>query len=653
MSSDEYEIDGVCEAYPLIENHGVIGNMLTSALVSIHADINFMCWPHFDSPAMFCSLLDCEKGGHWRIAPETLRSKCKQTKTKQSYWPDTNVLQSRFHLVESVATVIDYMPVVDGKGLKWLVRKVKGIRGKLEMKMTFKPTFNFVLDKHKMEKTEFGYNIQSEPTKINLDLISKVPMTFINNENGGFLESIFTIKENDVVVFILKESFDSLDLFPKHLYRVPEDIGKLENELFMGTIFYWQKWLEKCTYKGRWREIVERSALCLKLMTFAPTGAIIASPTCSLPEGLGGPRNWDYRYAWLRDSSFSVYGLIRIGFIEEAHAFMKWLETRCAEAVYDDPKRSMPIRIMYSIHGNDKIPEYTLDHLSGYRDSKPVRVGNDAINQVQMDIFGEFMDSIYLSNKYGSLVSYDFWLHIRKMVDWVADNYQIKDEGIWEVRSGKQHFTYSKIMCWVALDRGLRLADRRSFPAPRDKWTKIRDTIYEEIQERGFNKDLQTFTQFYGSKALDASTLIMSLVFFLAPSDPRNLATLESILKPVEEGGLLANSLVFRYNLTHGHEEHIATDGLDGEEGTFNICTFWLIESLTRASVVNREYLVKARLMFDEMLGYANHLGLFSEEIGIGGEALGNFPQAFTHLSLISAAFNLDRVLSGKNHSNS
>ncbi|EGC35375.1 hypothetical protein DICPUDRAFT_33519 [Dictyostelium purpureum] len=535
------------------------------------------------------------------------------------------------------------MPVVENKGLKWLVRKVKGIRGQLEMKMVFKPSFNFARDKHQLKKTEYGYNIQSG--SLNLDLISKSPLVVVDNEYGGQIESSFLIKENDIVVFIMKETFDSIEIIPKHLYRLPEDTEKLENEAFISTIFYWQKWLEKCTYKGRWREIVERSALALKLMTFEPTGAIIASPTCSLPEGIGGQRNWDYRYCWLRDCSFSVYGLIRIGFTEEAHNFMRFLEQRCADAVYDDPNR-MPLRIMYSIHGESNIPEIELNHLSGYRDSKPVRIGNDAVNQVQMDIFGELMDSIYLSNKYGSLVSYDFWLHIRNMIDWVAENYHWKDEGIWEVRSGKQHFVYSKIMCWVALDRGLRLADRRSFPAPREKWTKARDTLYEEIQQKGYDKEMHSFTQYYGGKSLDASTLIMSLVFFMAPSDPRNINTLKAILKPPEEGGLVANSLVFRYNLQH------AQDGLDGEEGTFNICTFWLIEGLTRAGKYNKEFLVKARLIFDEMLGYANHLGLFSEELGIGGESLGNFPQAFTHLSLISAAFNLDRVLSGKSNTN-
>jgi len=610
--------------------------MLTTALISNHAEMNFLCYPYFDSPAMFCKLLDCNKGGYWSIKPQNPKD---EYKTKQQYWPNSNLLQTKLHMKESVVNVVDYMPVVNnGVGLRWIIRKVKCIRGTLNLEMKLKPTFNFARDKHIIKQYDHGCTITSGDIK--LDFISHAPLKYTMEEGalGETIESSFTLHEGDNLCFILKDH-DCChgDINSK---KTHEQLVELESHLFRDTVFYWQRWLDKCTYKGRWREMVERSALVLKLLTFSPTGAIVAAPTCALPEGLGGERNWDYRYTWIRDAAFTIYGLIRIGFTEEAHNFMKWLEDRCKDAVYDDKSR-MPLRIMYSIHGNEKIPETTLPHLEGYYQSKPVRIGNDAANQMQLDIFGELMDSIYLSNKYGTLVSYEFWTHIRSLVDWVADNYNLKDEGIWEVRSGKQHFTYSKIMCWVALDRGLRLADRRSFPAPREKWTKTRDQIYEEIQTHGYDKEIESFVQFYGSKALDASTLIMPLVFFMAPSDPRNLNTLKAISKPPHQGGLVSNSLVFRYNLLH------AQDGLDGEEGTFNICSFWLIENLTRSGFTS-----EARLMFDEMLGYANHLGLFSEEIGIGGEALGNFPQAFTHLSLISAAFNLDRVLSGKSQHN-
>eukprot|EP01133_Synstelium_polycarpum_P010854 gene10854-12644_t len=619
--------------YPPIESHGIIGNMLTSALVSTTAEINFMCYPHFDSPALFCKILDVNKGGYWSITPKNVAYK-----TRQSYWPDTNVLQTRFLTKEGVCSIVDYMPIILGKGLKWMVRKVKVVRGAIDFEMVCKPTFNFARSKHTVTKVHHGFNMSSDG--VSLEIVGSAPMT---TSEDGVIRSTFTLKENESTTFILKDPIEDAELFK---FKDIQGSCAREEVLFRSTVDYWQKWLEKCTYKGRWREMVERSALVLKLLTFSPTGAIIAAPTCSLPEDVGGERNWDYRFTWIRDAAFTVYALIRIGFTDEAKGFMSWLEQRCVESTLTGAKEGrMPLNIMYSVHGEADLPEISLDHLEGYRKSSPVRIGNDAANQKQLDIFGELMDSIYLSNKYGTLVSYEFWIHIRKLIDWVADHWNEKDDGIWEVRSGQQHFVYSKIMCWVAIDRGLRLADRRSFPAPREKWMKIRDHIYEEIQEKGWNQEVGAFVQSYGSDNLDASTLIMSLVFFMAPSDPRHTQTLDRILKSPETGGLLSNSLVFRYNTHEG-----GGDGLTGTEGTFNICTFWLIEALTRAGKQNKEYLVKARLIFDEMLGYANHLGLFSEEIGLKGEALGNFPQAFTHLSLISAAFNLDRVLSGKDH---
>ncbi|EGG23383.1 hypothetical protein DFA_05515 [Cavenderia fasciculata] len=634
-------------------NHSTIGSNFSSLgkrqsyslntlihFFGVSANENIGCAERFDwwvELSLYSKVCSTSiKGGSWTIVP-----KGTSYKTKQSYWPDTNVLNTKFLTKEAVCSIVDYMPIINGKGLKWLVRRVKVIRGSVDFGMVCNPQFNFARSKHTVKKCNNGFQLHSEDGVV-LEIISCVKM-----EEGpnGEITSAFTLGEGDSCTFILKDPEEYPDLFK---FKDVKGSCSREDVLFQSTVNYWQKWLEKCTYKGRWREMVERSALVLKLLTFSPTGAIVASPTCSLPEDLGGVRNWDYRYTWIRDAAFTVYGLIRIGFTEEAKGFMTWLENRCIEADTNPKKDEMPLKIMYSIHGDDKIPESVLEHLEGYRASAPVRVGNDAVNQKQLDIFGELMDSIYLSNKYGSLVSYDFWMHIRKLIDWVCDHWNEKDEGIWEVRSGQQHFVYSKIMCWVAVDRGLRLADRRSFPAPRDRWMKVRDAIYEEIQTKGYDPKLGAFTQSYGSGTLDASTLIMALVFFMAPSDPRHISTLQRILEPTNKGGLVSNSLVFRYN-THEGEG----DGLAGTEGTFNICSFWLIEALTRAGKHHPEFLVRARLVFDEMLGYANHLGLFSEEIGVGGEALGNFPQAFTHLSLISAAFNLDRILSVRSSSRS
>jgi len=374
------------------------------------------------------------------------------------------------------------------------------------------------------------------------------------------------------------------------------------------------------------------------LMIYEPTGAVVAAPTTSLPEGIGGVRNWDYRYTWIRDTAFTLYALLRIGFTEEAVRFKDWLRDRWRD---DAPDCTGPLGLMYAIDGKSELDEYELPHLDGYRGSKPVRVGNGAHGQLQLDIYGELMDAVYLSNKYASPIGYDDWARLRRMVDWVAANWQRPDEGIWEVRGGRRDFVYSRVLCWVALDRGLRLADKRSLPADRATWLAARDAILEEVMTKGWSEDKQAFVQAYGSDALDASVLLMPLVFFIAPNDPRMLKTLDAIRVPLTAGGLAADGLVYRYDPT------LAPDGLPGTEGTFNMCSFWLIEALTRAGQSDPKILAEARLRFEQMLGYANHLGLYAEQTGPSGEALGNFPQAFTHLGLISAAVNLDRALSG------
>ena len=458
--------------------------------------------------------------------------------------------------------------------------------------------------------------------QLSLRLGATIPL----HQEGDALITEFTLQEGESVDICL-QGMESDDLSTGFC---PETHAE---ELFTQTVGYWRTWLSKCTYSGRWREMVHRSALVLKLLTFQPTGAIVAAPTCSLPEGIGGERNWDYRYTWIRDAAFTLYGLLRIGFTDEASHFMHWLEARCHELAPDGS-----LQIMYGIDGRHTLTEETLDHLEGYRGSSPVRIGNGAYDQLQLDIYGELLDSVYLYNKF-TPISYDLWKHLRRMINWVCDNWQRTDEGVWEVRGGQQHFVYSKLMCWVAVDRGIRLADKRSFPADRDRWLKVRDTIYEEIMEKGWDANRQAFIQRYGSDSLDAANLMMPLVFFVSPTDPRMLKTLDATLQTPEKGGLVSNGLVYRYNIAE------STDGLSGEEGTFNICTFWLVEALTRAGKADRSRLDDARLMFEQMLGYANHLGLYAEETGHHGEALGNFPQAFTHLALISAAFNLDRAL--------
>ena len=319
---------------------------------------------------------------------------------------------------------------------------------------------------------------------------------------------------------------------------------------------------------------------------------------------------------------------------------MRWVEARAVEV-----DTGAPLQIVYGIDGRHDLTEQTLDHLDGYRGSRPVRIGNGAYGQLQLDIFGELLDSLYLYNKYVMPISYDRWIRIRRRLNWLCENWQQPDEGIWEVRGGRRHFVFSKLMCWVAMDRGIRLADKRSFPADRDRWERARDQIYEEIMSKGWSQKRQAFVQHYDSQSLDASVLIMPLVFFMAPNDPRMLSTIDAINRSPKEGGLVSDGLVFRYDTGTGD------DGLRGQEGTFTMCSFWLVEALTRAGSVDPAKLAEARLLFERMLGHANHVGLYSEEISGSGEALGNFPQAFTHIALISAAFNLDRALDGRLHS--
>ncbi len=606
-------------AYYPIENHGVIGNLRTVALIAKNGSIDWFCFPDFDSPSVFGAILDDRIGGRFHVCAQNSDVKCKQL-----YWPDTNVLVTRFLSADGVAELIDYMPVGvprrRERGFHGLIRRVRAVRGELQFKMECSPAFNYARDSHQTQIVEGGAKFFSK--RLNLALAATVPLR--PTESGVTAE--FTLSEGECTSFELHA-----------LETESQKVGLSDEEatdLFHDTIQYWRTWLSRCTYHGRWREMVNRSALVLKLMTYAPTGAIVASPTCSLPESIGGGRNWDYRYTWIRDSAFTLYALLRIGFTEEAAQFMQFLDARCHEIPPDGS-----LQVMYGLDGRHELPEETLDHLEGYKGSAPVRIGNGAAHQLQLDIYGELMDAVYLYNKYAAPISYDLWEYLRRMTDWVCDHWRDKDEAIWEVRGGAQEFTYSKLMCWVAVDRALRLADKRSFPSNRTVWLRTRDQIYETIMREGWSEKRKAFVQSFGGDALDASTLTMSLVLFVSPVDPRMLDTLDAINRSPREGGLVSDGLVYRYDVEK------TPDGLKGTEGTFNICTFWLVEALTRAGKHDPERLNNARLLFEQMLGYANHLGLYAEQTGPRGEALGNFPQAFTHLALISAAYNLNRAL--------
>jgi GH15 family glucan-1,4-alpha-glucosidase len=608
--------------YQPIENYGIIGNMRTVALVGMNGSIDWYCCPHFDSPSIFGALLDDEKGGRFQISPVG-----EDVRYKQFYWPSTNILITRFLLRDGIVELEDFMPVGLPPDSPWyhhLFRRVRCVKGVVRMSLVCAPAFDYGRKAHELALQPDGVFFKS--SGLSVILSAAVPL-----ERGeqGSVTAEFLLEESKSEAFLL--SIDAGDCAGG---CTPLQEHEAE-ELFQGTVKFWQRWLSACTYRGRWREQVQRSALALKLLTFEPTGAIVAAPTTSVPEVIGGNRNWDYRYTWLRDAAFTIYGFLRIGFRAEAAGFMNWIDSYASKHISPE----LPLPVLFTIHGDSEVGEKVLEHWEGYRASRPVRIGNAASSQLQLDLYGELMDGFYLYNKYVSPISYDMWVRIRERLDWICERWRSPDAGIWEMRNREEHFVYSKVMNWVALDRGVRLAEKRAFPADRAKWIRERDEIYEEVMARGWNEKRRAFTQFYGSDDLDASLLIMPLVFFLAPNDPRMLNTLSAILRSPREAGLVSDSLVYRY------PPQTRIDGLPGEEGTFNMCSFWLVEALTRAGQVLPETLDQARLLFERMLGYANHLGLYAEQTGPQGEALGNFPQAFTHLGLISAAFNLDRML--------
>ncbi|CEJ89658.1 Putative Glycoside hydrolase family 15 protein [[Torrubiella] hemipterigena] len=534
---------------------------------------------------------------------------------------------------------------------KWLVRRVECVRGSMTLDVEIFPSFEYGTEAH---ETNFRKNIDissseskvatfhSKNVQLQLDMVidngdakesNHLPtVSFHSVKKSGLhgegLVARVTIHAGHAISFVLRDDIEHHNT--KVITSAVLDMKQHD------TLTFWRNFIAQSKYTGRWREIVERSLMILKMMTYEPTGAIIASPTFSIPEHLGGDRNWDYRYSWIRDSSFTVYILLRLGFKAEADAYMEFIMERFEHSRVSD----YGLPIMFTIRGETEIPELTLDHLEGYRGSSPVRIGNGAAFHQQFDIYGELMDAVYLYNKYGKPVSYDVWCSVRRMLDYVLTILGEPDMSIWEVRNRKQRFTYSQIMLWVAFDRGIRLAEKRCLPCPnRAKWLEARDKLYDEIMEKGYNPEMKCFIQSYESNtALDASILIAPLVFFVAPCDPRFTNTLDRILLPPEKGGLTSTGLVYRYNT------EISDDGVGGKEGAFSMCTFWLVEAMTRASVYEPKYLIEAVNIFENMLSFSNHLRMFSEEISGSGEQLGNTPQAFSHLGLISAAFNLDRV---------
>jgi GH15 family glucan-1,4-alpha-glucosidase len=609
----------ILERYPNISDHGLIGDLQTAALVTTDGCVDWFCVPRFDSPSLFASLLDADKGGYCTVRPDR-----DDFVSRQLYLPETAILVTRFMTPDGVGEVHDFMPIAGDVATDRhrLVRNVKVVRGAMKFALELKPSFNYGRTPHRLDFSEHGALFHTDDLAMAVHGIaprgSKLRDLNLSIEQADrSLSWTRTLREGEIGGVVL----EWMGGLPDRMIP-PDEAQQLADD----TSRYWREWLGRSTYKGRWREMVSRSAMTLKLMTYAPSGALVAAPTTGLPEQVGGERNWDYRYTWIRDASFSVYALLGLGYLEEAARFGWWLRDRVSDGGGDG---SSPLKIMYRVDGSSDLTEDTLDHFEGWRGSRPVRIGNGAADQLQLDIYGEAMDAISLADTHQTQMAHEGWLSVARIMDWLCDHWDQPDEGIWETRGGRKNFTYGRFQCWVALDRAIRLAANRGKPADLARWTKERNRIYDQVIERGFNPKVGAFTQHYDTEVLDSSLLQMPLMGFVSPIDPMWLSTLNAM-----DRELVSDSLVYRYNPA------ASPDGLAGNEGTFSLCTFWYVDALARAGRLD-----DARLTLEKMHTYGNHLGLYSEEIGSTGEQLGNFPQAFSHLSLINAAINLDYQL--------
>jgi pentatricopeptide repeat protein len=608
----------VVERYPNISDHGIIGDLQTAALITNDGTVDFFCCPRFDSPSVFASLLDAERGGYFTIKPAA-----EGYVSKQLYFPDTAMLITRFMTPDGVGEVLDFMPVIEGKPTDRhrLVRHLRVARGTMQFQLEIQPRFDYGRSDHSVQLSESGAVFRAAD---GMHLTLHVAGVRDGNGEratvepaGDGLRATFTMKEGESGRGVVLES---MGREPRSLK--PEELDRMAEE----TAAYWKRWLGRSTYTGRWRETVNRSAMTLKLLTYEPTGAPVAAATFGLPEQAGGERNWDYRFTWVRDGSLSMHALASLGYIEEAGRFAMWLRDRVTEHVGE---ASGPLKIMYRVDGSSDLIEENLDHFEGWRGSRPVRIGNGAADQLQLDIYGEAMDALYDGTEHGLPIAHKGWQELAKIIDWVSQHWDQPDEGVWETRGGRQNFTYGRFQCWIALDRAIRMAERNGRPANVAKWVIERDRLYDQIMDRGWNQKVGAFTQQYGTDVVDSSLLLMPLEGFIESLDPMWLSTMREIDKQ-----LVSDSLVYRYNPA------ASPDGLHGDEGTFSLCTFLYVDALARAGRLD-----DAVLIFEKMQTYGNHLGLFSEEIGPTGEQLGNFPQAFTHLSLINAAMTLNREL--------
>jgi GH15 family glucan-1,4-alpha-glucosidase len=589
-----------------LAEYGLIGDMRTAALIGLDGAIDWCCLPRFDSGSVFAAILDQERGGTWAIRPQG------EWTSTQRYLPRTNILETTFRTADGVVTLTDFMPVTED-GRPWgahpeIHRQVRCSRGRVSMQVVFMPRFEYGARTTRLEQLRNGLFATDRTDQV-LTLSSARPMDWVVEQSVA--SARFTLEKGEDCWMVVRYDDDDIHAVDRYESALKLDI----------TAAFWARWAAGVRYSGPFRGMVKRSALALKLLTHVETGAIIAAPTTSLPETIGGLRNWDYRFVWLRDAAFTLAALDAVGHRKEADAFMQFLKKVCRH------EGGGHLQIMYGIDGRRDLVERQLDHLAGYQGSRPVRVGNGAVGQLQLDVYGEVLETADIWRRTNEMTE-GTWRVLRGLVDWVSKNWQLPDSSIWEVRGEVRHYVFSKVMSWVALDRGVRMADELGLESNTDDWRLQRDALHAEIMERGWSEQHQAFTQAYDDEALDAAALAIPMVRFLPWNHPRVHGTVRAIARELTSAD---GELVFRY-------KH--PDGLEGVEGAFSICTFWLAQALTM--IGERE---RAERVFRRMLRHANHVGLYSEEIDPAtGEFLGNFPQAFTHIALINCAAALART---------
>ena len=595
--------------YQPIQDYAIVGNCKTTALVHKEGSIDLFCFPRFDSPSVFAKLMDTNKGGSFHCKPNF-----EPVRKIQRYLHDSNILLTQLFSENQSVEFIDFMPVNDDFDMdNQLIRIVKMVRGKAEFNLTIDIAPDYARHKaHIIKNSNYSLttSIHSE-TEEQFGVCSNDPLFDDKDE----LISTFQMKEGDVRCFVLGQTKDLKSESADYLQNYASDC--LDQ-----TLKFWQIWIKQCNYSGKFDVNVRRSALILKLLTSHEFGSTVAAPTFSLPEKIGGDRNYDYRYTWIRDAAFTMFAFMKLGFYQESCQFMNWIQKQ----IETDTSEDVKLQIMYKIDGDRDLEEKEIN-LEGYKKSKPVLIGNAATEQIQLDVFGELMDTIYLFDKHGEPISYSFWKSLEKLLEFVCKNWNQPDHGIWEVRETKRHYLYTRVMCWVALDRAVKLVRKRSFPTDLEKWIENKNLIYDDIQNNFWNEDLQSFVHFKGAKTVDCAMLAMPLVHAISPSDEKWKSTMALIKKQ-----LVSDVLVFR----NMHDD-LPKEG-EHEEGTFMIGAFWYAECLARGGKLKQ-----ATHHLEKLLSYGNHVNLFSEEMSLSGMHLGNFPQAFTHLSIISAAHTITK----------